>query len=383
MGQFIPPISLVQIHKSCREYFLGYYQGNKFLYIDDIPHQFMGKEFIITPMDCEYTWLNEPLFEMKFYEGQDINYGRRLFTFDQVCHIQYSQKLNSLIVSNKKNQEIEFHLESYEPFDMYQITLKIKEIDTLIQNNKIRSEIRHKFKIKSMDEEIGFEFYTGILRKSRNSKPIHNELLDDFVYHEISNCHNEIQHCLLHALFHERYTSDLMGKKIVHESKVYYRPNISYNDLEYLMFVSSGMDRLYSFWDRIAFLLANFDNLGMNLGSLTFDKYIKRLGNIALSTPTKYDRNSPHLKVLYSFVNNEYQTLLKYRHRIVHYRITERREGVLTAKFMTNTFASTASEEEIKKLKYEFEGLGELLLNQFNKCALGFRVALNLINELN
>jgi hypothetical protein len=62
--------------------------------------------------------------------------------------------------------------------------------------------------------------------------------------------------------------------------------------------------------------------------------------------------------------------------------MTPRWEGTLTSKFSNNSMQHVANFSEIKKLKLEFEGLGDLLLEQFNFCKQGFTEALYLIDEL-
>ena len=85
---------------------------------------------------------------------------------------------------------------------------------------------------------------------------------------------------MLTALFHQQYTSDLLAKKEEGAARNFYIPNFNYNDSQYLLMIGFGFDRLYSFWDRIAFLLWNFEPLTkIEENQITFDKYFNKIQN--------------------------------------------------------------------------------------------------------
>ncbi|HUZ59222.1 MAG TPA: hypothetical protein VMU83_10605 [Hanamia sp.] len=236
---------------------------------------------------------------------------------------------------------------------------------------------------KYENQVIGFAFFISILRKKRNIIPNDSKISHGYFYYEISQCHLEIQECLLNCIFNQQYSSDLLGRKIIDDGNEFYLPNLSYADLQYLIAVESGLDRLYSFWDRITFLLANYDSLGLDFNNLSFDKYFKELSKrVRNGKQTLYDKTSKHLSWLMKFHQNYFKQITNYRHRIVHYKMTPKWEGTLTSRFLNNSMEHGSNPEELKKLKLEFEGLGDLFFEHFNYCKQGFIESLYLIDEL-
>lgn len=375
---------------ACQQYFISFFQTNKFLYFDLIPHNYFGTDFKIQTLRCEFLWQNNPDITVDTYVGENENHGKKECLFIQYCKVYYYVKVNSIEIPNQQHQHLKFLVKSFEPFGKnVSTTIILKELEALDNFRNLKLEIKKRFKIVTISQtefsenRIGFAYYTDVTRKVRQNINLSSELGHGNVYEEIANCHDEIQECLLNALFYQKYLSDLLGRKVKFENETLFLPNLSYMDFQYLLAISFGLDRLYSFWDRIIYVLANYESLGIKLNQVSFDKYFLTLKKkVKNNNLIRLDINSNNLKWLINFFDNEYKNITKYRHRIVHYQITPKWEGVLSSTFMSNAMEYVNKEEELKNLKIEFEGLGNLLLRQFEYCKEGFIKTLDLIDEL-
>lgn len=388
----INEIELINVFQSCcKHYFKTKFQSNKFLYFDSIPHSYFGKEYTVAITSIEYDWLDRPDLSYGIHTYNDRDYGRNNCKFKQTCRINYFFIINSLLISSRQIKTIDFYAETLEPFGE-NISPSILVDDLIAMDNirQIKLQMKKKFEIENIDEvkyindSIGFAFFADVLRKERKTILNNPELANWNFYSEISNCHKEIEECLLSGLFHQKYSSDILGRKTTFNEQDYYLPNLGYNDLQYLLMIGFGLDRLYSFWDRITFLLASYDSIGLDMDNISFFKYFKNIQK-KLSTGSKllFNMQSENLNWLINFHNNEFPKITEYRHRIVHYQVTTNSEGVLSSKFVNNTQEFGNSIIEMQKVKLEFEGLGFMLHKNFNLCKEGFVKTLNLIDELN
>lgn len=376
----------------CEQYFIEKFQQNRFLYFDIIPHNYFGTEYKIEITRIKYDWQNSSILNYDILNSDDHRNGHKRCRFEQECTINYIIKLNNSLELSKQTKTVKFYAESFEPFGQtIHTTLISEDLISLDNIRKIKFSIKKDFQIKNIDEEkyekeltSGFGFFTDVLRKERQAQATNSESISHgYVYWEIANCHREIEECLLTGLFHQKYSSDLLDNKQTHEGKDFYFPRFSYNDFQYLTMIGFGFDRLYSFWDRIIFLLSNYEPLGLNPRYLSMDSYFNSLDKkINNKQSFLFDENSENLKWLIKFHKIHFQKITKYRHRIVHYQITPKWEGTLSSKFVNNSFENVSNKEGIKELKLEFDSLGNLLYEQFNLCTEGFVRALKLIDEL-
>jgi hypothetical protein len=269
------------------------------------------------------------------------------------------------------------------------VRLVIDDLVLLDDFAKKKQIIKSLFQIKSIDEieyddKNMLNLFTDVTRKQRTTKGRNPKIVHMYVYWEIAACHNEIQECLLSGLFYQQYISDVLGKRRQVESLEFYERNFNYIDFQYLMMVGFGFDRLYSFWDRIVFLLANYESLKLDLNKISFYNYFKKLTeNITNGKSIIFNEKSENLLWLIDFHKNKLNKINEYRHRIVHYQITPNWDGTLTSKFSNSALEHGSNEIELTKLKLEFEGLGNVLYEHFNYCKEGLIKTLCLIDELN
>jgi hypothetical protein len=382
---------LIKKFQSCCEfYFEQKFEQNRFLYFDKIPHNYFGTDFKVEITRVQFEWLGEPELISEVYSGENQNFGKQICKFKQSCLVNFFFRINSLIESARQIKTLQFYAHSFEPFGLnIGSTLICEDLIVFDKLKKIKLNLKSSFQIENIDEvkydndSIGFGFFTDILRKNRITESNNEKISNHSFYSEIAQCHIEIEECLLTALFHQQYLSDLLGRKYEMEGGDLYLPNLSYNDHQYLLMIGFGFDRLYSFWDRIIYLLASYESVGINPQFLSFDKYFKKVEErIRNRKCLIFDINSTNLIWFLEFYKNQFIKITDYRHRIVHYQMTQELEGVLTSKFSNNASELANNLERLKKLKLEFEGLGYLLYEQYNFCKDGFVKALHLIDEL-
>lgn len=384
-------LQLTQLFKyCCEQYFEEKFQQNRFLYFDKIPHSYLGTDYKVEISQITFMWSGNPEITYMKHNVQDRNDGKNKCQFRGNCLVSYYFKVNSLMEIGRETKTINFFAYSFEPYGMTIFpTIEIEELIVFDNHRKIKQNIKQQFKVENIDElkypgTTGFGFFADILRKPRSLSPLDTNISHAYFYYEIAHCHGEIETCLLTALMHQKYLSDLLDKKVGFEGKEFYMPNISYSDMQYLVMVGFGLERLYSFWDRITYLLYNFEPLGFKKAKdLSFGKYFSRIEEyLNLGKQIKFDSNSNNFHWLLNFYKTDFIKITSYRHRIVHYEMTPKWEGVLSAKFVNNAYENTFNRNKLNEIKLEFEGLGYLLLEQFKFCNEGFIRALNLIDEL-
>lgn len=383
---------LTQAFQSCCEYYFKQkFQQNRFLYFDKIPHNYFGTDYKVEITSSDYSWKDKPEIIYTIHKIEDSEYGKQKCEIRQSCLVSYFFKVNNLLEMGRETKTINFYCESIEPFGAtFSVKIIADEIIVMDRYREIKQNLKRKFEIKNINEEnypndsIGFGFFAEILRKKRNLVSINNNISHGYFYYEIAHCHGEVEVCLITALLNQKYSSDLLRRKVDFEGKELFLPNLNYNDLQYLTMVGFGFERLYSFWDRIAYLLYNFETLDFKRAShVSFDKYFLEMEKLlAANRPSIFNSNSMNLNWLIDFHKNEFKRITDYRHRIVHYQMTSNWDGVLSSKFANNASQYTSDLNELTRIKLEFDGLGFLLKEQFNFCKEGFLAALNLIDEL-
>lgn len=380
------------LQSCCEHYFKDRFQANRFLYFTKIPHSYFGTDYKVKISSIKFSWDNEPKMKFTTHKVEDSDFGKKKCEFEQDCLVSYYFKVNDLLEVGRETKTIRFYAESIEPYDQ-NISCTVIEEDLVLMDNyrKVKQDLKRLFQIENIDEvryeigNTGFGFFADILRKQRSIHSQNENISHGNFYYELAHCHGEIEICLVTALFNQKYSSDLLGKKASFNGKDFFMPNLNYNDIQYLTMIGFGFDRLYSFWDRIAYLLYNYETLDFkNNYEVSFDKYFVRLNKfLNLGKQIVFNKNSSNLNWLINFHEKNFVKITEYRHRIVHYQMRPDWAGVLSSKFANNTSQYVSDEKELKKIKLEFDGLGYLLYEQFNFCKEGFVKALMLIDELN
>lgn len=364
----------------CQQYFQETYVSNRYLYLDILPDYLIGANYTMQIHDLKFEW-----DRLVFWKETDSRY-----ILKQECTVLYQLQIDALFIPGTQQNQLKFYAES-EKTSINKIGVRIirEDLEKMELLRIEREGIKKQRNLKSINEltyrndEIGFSYFTSITRKDRLIAAPENHLGHGNMYDEIAHCHAEIEECLVNALYHYRYLVDLMGQKFVSDGTTLYYPTIGYNEQQYLFWIGFAFERLYSFWDRITFIIGNYAPEGFDLEYLSFDKYFKRVKHkIASQVAIGLNAQSLNLRWLIDFYSNDFEEITRYRHRSVHFQMTDNWQGNLTSHFTNMAKEYIANEPELAALKSEFERLPYIILKHFNLCVEGFVRTMELIDEL-
>jgi hypothetical protein len=383
-------------HNGLQLFFEKTFDSNRFLYFSQLPLSFWKNPLTVHCINSRYEWIGEPILTYTKHLEEDNNYEKLVCQFEQKCKVSYSLQIGRITAGEPQINEVHFVGHSFEPygFRIYP-NIKRKDVEDYDNLRAYRVQLKKQHAIENLREKIYgpeqvicFSFFTDVTRKKRIATTTKNEVGHGYFYHEFESCHIEIEFCLLHIIFHSQYLNDLMGRKeIMENGEAFYYPNLQYHDFQYLTWVGFAFDRLYSFWDRLAYLLFNFYvPSGIKEHNNSFEKYMKAV-IAAVANPDKYKAfpfniDSTSLSWLIEFYQNKYELITAYRHRSVHYKFTEDWQGILTASFMNNVLEHTTDANKLTRIKKVFDGLVSEVYEHFNLASEGFKNILLLIDEL-
>lgn len=163
---------------ACEGYFYDYFQRNKFLYFDLIPHSYFGNDYKIVPVNFSFAWKQKPILTFNRCLEENHNYGKPQCEFEQECEVSYSIKVNSYELTGKYTRNLKFWGRTFEPFGKsINVTMIVPEMVLLSDIKDMMNDIKHQFEIVSIEDtefdgKIGFAFYTDVIRKARTTQPL-------------------------------------------------------------------------------------------------------------------------------------------------------------------------------------------------------------------
>lgn len=138
-------------------------------------------------------------------------------------------------------------------------------------------------------------------------------------------------------------------------------------DKRYLMFASLINQCLYNFWDRIGDLLYAYFETGIKEDSVYLSKVLNNF-------PKEYKSNKNYI-LLTEIYKSNVKELLSQRQQVVHYKQLE------TMQFL-ETLKNRDNKEQSELLEREKIGYPDYYKEQSEIAMRGFRVVLDLINDL-
>ncbi|MCO5241450.1 MAG: Cthe_2314 family HEPN domain-containing protein [Chitinophagaceae bacterium] len=378
---------LIASFQSCSEfYFKSRFDEHKFLFFNKLQIDKLGSRYKVELVDVQFSWRDIPIITSDIHRGVDQNEGKDKLMFHQKCIVNYTFKINSVIYPPVKSKNITFVASTFKPFGLTffpSFHETQNEILNFLTENKI--EIKKQLNLLHIDEQeydnstIGIAFYSGVIRKERITNPKNQGINHLNYYYEIANCHWQIEDCLLKALYYFKYTTDFLSKRVDAAGTTFFMPTMNNYDNQYLIYIGFGLERVYSFWDRMTILLHSFDDLNLNEKNVSFYKYMDSLKKAKNCT---FNKNSSYFLWLSNFYDKAFMEMVEYRHRIVHFQFTDDWAGVLTAKFSSISQQNIVNEDRLQELKIEFEGLLKLLHDNYLNCISGFVNVLKLIDQI-
>lgn len=377
---------VISFQSCCEFHFKSRFNEHKFLFFDALSLSSLGEKYDVELISVNFDWKEVPIITREIHKGIDLKEGKEKYKLEQKCSIDYSFKIDSIICAPVKSKVLTFVASTFSPlgFTFFPSFHECQNevLDFLIEN---KIAIKRQLNLLHIDEQeydnssIGVAFYASVVRKKRAINPDNKTIIHFNFYYEIAHCHWEIEDCLLKVVCYFKYTTNFLSRRVDEEHSTFFFPTMNNYDNQYLLYIGFGIERIYSFWDRMTILLYNFDDLGLNQKNVSFFSYMESLKK---ANNSKLNKNSQHFLWLLEFYEKSFKPMIKYRHRIVHFQFTHDWEGTLTAKFSSNTQGNTMNEDGLQELKIEFEGLLKLLYDNYLYCKDGFVNVLKLIDEI-
>ena len=205
-------------------------------------------------------------------------------------------------------------------------------------------------------------------------------------FYEIVDSYEQIMFLMGNINLYRKYTSNYIQNESNSPNGLYYQLNLTFYDRRYLNFCSMAIERIYAYWERIAFLLFQFikpktEQIGDK--KLSFFNLIKSLvKDIECQHHLYLDSPNSSFKWFNDFHKNGHHKLTHYRHPLVHFQ-KKRNEfkGGLWAGTHTIFLQNTQNKKNLIKLQKKNESLCSFLNDQFGYCEMGYKKVADLIKE--
>ncbi|QEC51946.1 hypothetical protein EDD80_1152 [Anseongella ginsenosidimutans] len=250
-----------------------------------------------------------------------------------------------------------------------------KELDSI--NGKLLFQYRY-------DGDDAYSFFTRIWKTTDNSSAVMTKDTGYDFFQEIVECHRNILFSVGNLNMWGRYKSHYSESAYYFEGKKQHPIELCNNDFRYLYFMENAIEELYTFYEKVTYLLSNFLNPSTgkhhppSFANLFGEKNIERL-----EKKFPHITEEKHFKWFLKRKYEEHQELQAYRHSLVHFQTD--------APFITGTYVATFSRlwressdkaEELKELFNKFEKIQEFVNKELEACKEIFKNMVLLIENL-
>lgn len=215
-----------------------------------------------------------------------------------------------------------------------------------------------------------------------NKKQVHTSSRD--YYYEIVDVYEQLMYLITNVNTYKKYTSNYLGKERNESFGTIYDINLSLYDRRYLDFCSYAFEKLYEFWERLAFLIYQFiPPTILKIKQISFYKIISELKKDINNSNFIYLCTSENFKWLSDFESHIHKALREYRHPLIHYQIEN---PLFKGGFYSGTITfwknNISNRESIKKLQKANENHAKFIIKQFESCKEGLERTIGLIKEI-
>lgn len=358
----------------------------RYAYFDLIPSALLETDFKVQFKTESIKWDDTFVFKKEGLENESQ------YFFENGCELKGKISFHTKIVYPSidfcKKVVVQFRSTDLTVRElMYELKLEEQKIIDpymdLLNSQKAHLNLATIDKLQ-FNNQSPFGYYCDVIRKSRVTPQLNSSVGDYYFYQEIFVAHQEIKEAIATANLYKKYLSPILHNKDIYEGRTFYYPWLNYYDKMYMLACSLGFERLYTFWDRIVFMVYNFYQGGIPEMNLSFDNYLKKIENqINAKTSTLlFNPASQNVKWLMDFRKNQYLEITEKRHRIIHFKITSDWQGLPWSKTITNVYQNNLNPQELLKLQVEIYQLQDILMKHFSLCIEGFEKSLALIDEL-
>lgn len=375
----------------------------KYLYSHFLPQSGKRKDcnYYFEPTDEGLVWLGD--YSLKLTQDERM---RVLCQFEcdiivnALMHINLTEKKNDL-------KKIQLHLTvrafAYPNAELDFIN-GIKEYMLWTPEQKIINHFNElifkkyrEFDLKSLGYRQGedkFELLTRIWPDIDKTYEKQLYVSSYYYFQEIDDSYDQIRFLLTNARLYSQHTSNYTGNPIDRpESDRYYDMILTLYDRRYLDFCSMTFERIYAFWEKIAFLLFQYikpvsldksKKLVINDENLSLVKLIGQLKKEVKKNHHAFLISSPSFDWFKNFVNGTHKKLCNHRHPLIHFRLDDIEIGKGNRYTYTKVFwmKNIHDKAKLEKLQKENESLLPFLNEQFKQCEIGLDKAVQLIMEI-
>lgn len=283
------------------------------------------------------------------------------------------------------NINISNHTNHIEIWDLNQ---KIVNLSYYFTNKKLSS-----LDIMSYD----FEYYTkpwSKINKTSTNLGKQSYVTSYYYLQELIECYMRLKHLLGMVLLNNTYSNNYTTIKekapsgYGSEYMIQFFENFQIYDRYYLLYSELTIESFYKYWERVGFYLFQFFkplSKKITERNLSFQKLITELSSD--SGGNKYLQNQ-HFDWFVDFVmskDSEFEKLTTYRHPFVHFKVnddTGRGIGSLIANVLNAGRENMFDEKKLKSLESDSKQILIFLLDQFDKCKLGYEHMIELVKLL-
>lgn len=234
-------------------------------------------------------------------------------------------------------------------------------------------------------EETAYSAFKTIWAKGNKNDAEQTATTSYFYYREIIDAYDQLRFCIANVNAYMPYTSNYLAKEQYQAGRVLYDINLTMFDRRYLYFCGIAFEKLYSFWERIAYLAYQFIKpKGLTAQNLSFNKLILTLRKDCNNGLYPFFTQSNSFFHWFSdFEQNHHQAIQKYRHPLIHYKNkNEVYKGSYFAGTHSHWLKNSTEKEKLQELQEVNEQLGVFLTRQVSFCEIGFKNLIELIKEL-
>ncbi|KQC00391.1 hypothetical protein [Pedobacter sp. Hv1] len=231
-----------------------------------------------------------------------------------------------------------------------------------------------------------FSFFTRIWKNVdiEDSAMVTGSSHDYFT--ELNECHRKIMYSVGCSNIWGRYITHFQDNSYNFQGSKVYPVKQNYFDVRYVSYLENAIEELYTFYERLAYLIYLFLKPTSFLQfSLSYNKLFERRTKREVIERYAHLTTDANYAYFFRRINNEHKKLSTYRHPLVHYQSTnETIKGSYNASFTTKWLHhATSDESKLLKIQNEIEDIRIFVNKELNNCKVSFEHAVLLIEGLN
>lgn len=206
-------------------------------------------------------------------------------------------------------------------------------------------------------------------------------------YFELVHAFEQAMYLVANVNLYSKFTSNYTEKESHTPNGIHFIINLSFYDRRYLDFCSLAFEKIYAFWERVAFLLYQFIKpvkKPLAEKQVSFFKLIDNLCKDIESGNFSYLKNSASTFIWFNnFLSREHKKLTDYRHPAIHFQMNNSvYKGGLFAGTHNYWLENNDDKNKLTKLQKDNEDFCKFLNDQLRICETGLNKVVELIKEI-